>query len=105
MERELAAEAQELEQNPRRKKTRTKTRKRTRKRTMRKKSERTMRKAQALELEQAKDQQALELEQPKEQQALELKAPRVDTRAFPRQERRPRSQNGSPPKHENTPRK
>ena len=97
MERELVAEAHELEQNPRRKKTRTKTRKRTRKRTMRK--------AQALELEQAKDQQALEPEQPKEQQALELKARRVDKRAFPRQERRPRNQNGSPPKHENTPRK
>ena len=64
-----------------------------------------MRKAQPLELEQAKDQQALELEQPKEQQALELKARRIDKRAFPRQERAPRSQNGSPPKHEKTPRK
>ena len=64
-----------------------------------------MRKAQPLELEQAKDQQALELEQPKEQQALELKARRIDKRAFPRQERRPRGQSGSPPKHENCPRK
>ena len=101
MERELVAEAHELERNPRREKTRAK----TRKRTMRKKSERTMRKAQALELEQAKDQQALELEQPKEQQALEQEPRRVDKRAFPRQERRPRRQNGSPPRHKNSPRK
>ena len=112
MERELVAEAHELERNPRREKTRAK----TRKRTMRKKSERMMRKPQALELEQAKEQQALELEQAKEQQALELEQPkeqqaleqeprRIDKRAFPRQERRPRRQNGSPPRHENSPRK